>query len=368
MTTSPVSPHEQSVPELHAQTGSESAASQPPVSLTPAEPPERYFYFEDELPDPAEPSLVAPFQVSHAMPTVSDPGQLSGNAPSIPNHPSATQKGHKRRLSFPLIALLVCVMAIIGTVVMSTLVQATPPLQSKSNGHASPVPTSQRGSSPTPQGSVTMTVQGSVQGQTANPASNWIPEQLPQGWTDAGLTLGDALQAMRTAVAFNDREMSLDYRSVGTRNHHGGTLTAATFLFTNGARQRFQQHDVRVINNTLFDHVVTTRLIRITINAAPQVMKFSQLNRQLFAWVTVPFQLWQSQLDPNDPQHLRRIEGYDLDPATQQPRLHHMVVLLLRVAPEATGAAPPMGGTGWLVSTYALDQADGSLPEIVLPA
>jgi hypothetical protein len=45
------------------------------------------------------------------------------------------------------------------------------------------------------------------------------PQQLPNGWTNAGLQPGDGIQAIRTAVAFNDREMSLDNRSVGTRDN-----------------------------------------------------------------------------------------------------------------------------------------------------
>jgi hypothetical protein len=45
-----------------------------------------------------------------------------------------------------------------------------------------------------------------------------------------------------------------------------------------------------------------------------------------------------------------------------------MIVLLLRVTPGTQGANAPMGGTGWLVSTYALDQAGGSLPTVIQPA
>jgi hypothetical protein len=37
-----------------------------------------------------------------------------------------------------------------------------------------------------------------------------------------------------------------------------------------------------------------------------------------------------------------------------------MIVLLLRVPPGTQGTNAPMGGTGWLVSTYALDPAGGS--------
>jgi hypothetical protein len=178
--------------------------------------------------------------------------------------------------------------------------------------------------------------------------------------------MADDLQALRTAVSFNDREMSLDYRSIGTRDLHAGTFTAATFILTPAAKQRFEHNDVRMMNNTLFDLVAATKLIRVVVNPQPQVIKYVQQGQQQFAWVDVTFQLWQSQIDPTNPDQW--IGGKDIDPTTNQPRIHHMAVLLLRVPPEDVGANPAMGGTGWLVSNYALDQAGGSLPEIVQPA
>src|SRR5579884_3286692 len=177
--------------------------------------------------------------------------------------------------------------------------------------------------------------------------------------------MGDGIQALRTAVAFNDREMSLDYRSVGTRNNHGGTFTAATFIMTAAAKQRFQRNDVRAINNTLFDMVANKKLIRLVVDPQPKLVKFAQAGQQQFAWVDVAFQLWQSQIDPNN--QGQRMEGKDLDPASNQPRTHHMMVLLLRVPLRNAGDNPAMGGTGWLVSTYSLDPANGTLPDILQP-
>jgi hypothetical protein len=61
----------------------------------------------------------------------------------------------------------------------------------------------------------------------ATPQNNWVPSahMLQQlGWTGAGLSTGDALEAERTAWTFTDREMSLDYRNVGTQAQHGGSL------------------------------------------------------------------------------------------------------------------------------------------------
>src|SRR5260370_30789670 len=121
-----------------------------------------------------------------------------------------------------------------------------------------------------------------------------------------------------------------------------------------------------MMNTPLFDLVDATKLIRVVVNPQPQVIKYVQQGQQQFAWVDVTFQLWQSQIDPTNPDQW--IGGKDIDPATNQPRIHHMVVLLLRVPPEDAGANPAIGGTGCLASNYALDQADGSLPAIVQPA
>jgi hypothetical protein len=202
----------------------------------------------------------------------------------------------------------------------------------------------------------------------ATPPSDWVPsaQTLQQiGWTGAGLSTGDALEAERTAWTFTDREMSLDYRNAGTRAQHGGTFMAAVFLLTPNARTRFFQNDVRAINNMLFDRVQQQQLIQEVLYAAPRLVQFQVQGQQEFAWVDVSFQLWQSQLNPPTGQ---RAEGLELDPATHGPRIHHMIVLLLRVTIGTQGANAPMGGTGWLVSTYALDSAGGSLPTIVQPA
>jgi hypothetical protein len=202
----------------------------------------------------------------------------------------------------------------------------------------------------------------------ATPQNSWVPstQTLQQlGWTGAGLSTGDALEAERTAWTFTDREMSLDYRNAGSQAQHGGTFTASVFLLTPNARTRFFQNDVRVINNVLFDRIQQQRLIQEVVNAQPRLVQFQVQGQQQFAWVDVSFQLWQSRLDP---QTGSRAEDLELDPATHGPRSHHMIVLLLRVTRGAQGTNAPMGGTGWLVSTYALDPAGGSLPGIIQPA
>jgi hypothetical protein len=331
---------------------------------------ESFYTFEEEQPDPGTP-FVAPFQLSGVLPTMPAPALSSDQASGIPPSPTApatpTKTNRQPRLSLMTVAILVCVVVIVGLFVLNALAQTTPPLTTRGNGSAQSATGNQQQlsvkASPTP----VHTTGSSSQGQTATQSSaDWVPQQLPTGWTNAGLLTGDALQALRTAVAFNDREMSLDYRSVGTRNNHGGTFTAATFILTPAARQRFQQNDVREINNTLFDRVVNTRQIRLVIDPQPQLVKFAQQGQQQFAWVDVAFQLWQSQIDPHSAQ--QRIEGKDVDPNTHQPRIHHMMVLLLHVPAENEGNNPPMGGTGWLVSNYGLDLPNGTALDIVQPA
>jgi hypothetical protein len=324
------------------------------------------FYFEDEEPDLGSP-FVAPFQISDAMPTVLTQAQPSGQGASVPPAPAtpSASKARRFRLSLPIIAIIVCVVVILGLLAMNALAQ-TAPVQTSSAG---PSPMAQHTLAPGKQQKPTMTAPHSTPIPTTIPGQtppNGVPQQLPHGWTQAGLSAGDAIQALRTAATFTDRQMSLDYRSVGTRTMHGGTFTAATFLLTPAARQRYMTNDVREINNTLFDMVVNTKLIRLVIAPQPQLVTFAVRGQQQFAWVDVAFQLWQSQIDSTNPHN--RLEGIELDPKTKQPRVHHLMVLLLHVSQQEEGANPAMGGTGWLVSNYGLDLPNGTPLEIVQPA
>ncbi len=191
-------------------------------------------------------------------------------------------------------------------------------------------------------------------------SGSWLPQRLPAPWQAAGLTLADALQAERTATMFTDRELSLDFRSVGTRARHGGTFTASLFLLTPNGKRRFARHDLRAINNGLFDRVAQHHLVQLVVNPQPHLTAFIVAGQQQFAWVTVTFVLWRSQVSQG-----RASSGFDLLPGTHTPRLHHLQVLLLRVPPQTQGVNAPAGGTGWLVSTYALD---GPPPPIIEPA
>ena len=314
----------------------------------------------------ASDGFVAPFQLSGTQPVVESTPPVSarsashasidqrGGAPISPSSRGSTgpvllrvlarQKGWWR------VAVLVgLILLLLGGVGFTALAQR---------------PASLTLASPSVRATVAVPVPRRTPILSATPApsqfagSSWIP-LLPPGWTTAGRTMSDALFAERTAWTFTDREMSLDFRNVGTRAKHNGTLTAATFVLTPAALQRFFQNDVRVINNRLFDRVTTLELVQAVINPVPHLVKFEQVATQQFAWVDVSFSLWISQLEQG-----KHREGIEMDAATRQARVHHMAVLLLRFPLGMQGPNAPMGGTGWLVSNYALDLPGGTLPDL----
>jgi len=206
-----------------------------PPSTTPSDQAEESFYtFEDEPFDLMGTPWVAPFELSNEMPGLSAQAQPSSQATAIPAAPAPIkQPGKKRLFSLPMIAIFVCVAILVGMLVRMAQVQLIPSLQSYPTGRALVThqigPSQQQGTTPSSQSS-TPTVQGQGQSQAPPSSPDWVPQQLPAGWKDAGLTMADDLQALRTAISFNDREMSLDYRSVGTRDLHAGTFTAASLL------------------------------------------------------------------------------------------------------------------------------------------
>ena len=312
--------------------------------------------------------FVVPFQQSGPLPAINpQTAQTSTNQAGTPAQGRATP----RRFPILKVALISTLITLaVGFLALSVFAQPASHLTSvaKNPTQGSPAPhTTVAAKTTRPLQSTPTPTIGTATPQ-ATPQNNWVPSaQLLQqlGWTGAGLSTSDALEAERTAWTFTDREMSLDYRNVGTQAQHGGTFTAAVFLLTPNARVRFIQNDVRVINNALFDRVQQQHLIQEVVNAEPRLVQFQVQGQQQFVWVDASFQLWQSRLDP---QTGSRAEDLELDPATHGPRVHHMIVLLLRVAPGSQGTNAPMGGTGWLVSTYVLDPTGGSIPGIIQPA
>jgi hypothetical protein len=189
--------------------------------------------------------------------------------------------------------------------------------------------------------------------------------QLPAGWTAAGLDTSDALDAQDTAGSiFTAREERFDFRDIGSRALHGGSLTGAFFILSSNAKARFLHNDIRVINNTLFDRLLKQKEEQRPRNIEAHLMTLQEQGQQQFALVDVSFFLLQSTVDNNG----QRTEGYDPDPATGQPRLHHMTVLLLRIPPADQGPDAPAGGYGWLVSNYGLDLPSDNALQIVQPA
>jgi hypothetical protein len=312
--------------------------------------------------------FVVPFQQSGPIPAVKpQTAQASTNQTAIPAQGRATSR------SFPIfkVALIGALMVVaLGFLALSVFAQPAHQLttvaKNPTPSHSATQTTPKAGPTRPAQKTSTSTLPTTT--TKAAPQSDRVPsaQTLQQlGWTAAGLSTADALEAERTAWTFTDREMSLDYRDAGSLAQHGGTFTAAVFLLTPNATTRFFQNDVRVINNGLFDRVQQQQLIQEVVNAQPNLVQFQVQGQQQFAWVDVSFQLWQSQIDPQTGQ---RTEGLEIDPTTHGQRIHHMIVLLLRVTPSAQGTNAPMGGTGWLVSTYALDPAAGSLPAVIQPA
>ncbi|GCE09136.1 hypothetical protein KDAU_64650 [Dictyobacter aurantiacus] len=159
--------------------------------------------------------------------------------------------------------------------------------------------------------------------------------------------------------------MSYDYRNIGTPAHHSGTLTGSTFLLTPGGQFRFVHNDVRMINNTLYNKIQAGKIIQQVVNAQPTLVHFQVVQvlgkQHTFAWISVTFELLQSKIDPASG---KRIEQLQTDPATGQPLIHHMAVILVRILPQRQGSNAPMGGTGWLVDTYELDT--NTLPAIAI--
>lgn len=137
--------------------------------------------------------------------------------------------------------------------------------------------------------------------------------------------------------------MTLDYRSAGSRDHHGGTFTASVPLLTPAAKIRFQHNDVRAANNELYDRVQKQHLVQQVVNENALIQQY-QHDRQQVAIIQIAFQLYQSTFTDSP------TEG---KVATERS----MEVLLLKVDQATQGAEAPMGGTGWLVSNYALDAA-----------
>jgi hypothetical protein len=347
------------------------AAAQPTVPPPqPAAVEPFYLYVESE--EDADLSRAAPFQRSEAQaafsPQAAAPGAEASRVPG-----ASTVKRKWRPIFLLSLALLVALIVGVSVALIGALSQITPTpaLTAHSQSGTSVQPVHPHATAaphratvrthPVPARAVPMTAAAVGAGIVATP--DWVPRSLPPGWTASGLTLTDAVYALRTATTFTDREMALDYRTAGTADHPSGSFRAATFLLTPAAQSRFLLQDRRSIDPALFQEVQQHYISQAAVDELPRLVAFRMVGEQRFAWVDVAFRLWRSQSDPATGM---QTAGEEIDPATGQARVHHLVVVLVSMPPQQQGPNAPMGGTGWLVSTYALDQA--TLPPLVMPA
>ncbi len=202
---------------------------------------------------------------------------------------------------------------------------------------------------PAPPPPVTPTQQPQV---TATPPLLQLP--LPVGWGNRSSL--DAENALQVAWTFTQREMRIDYRNVGTLAEIGGTLTAAVFLLDAHASALRFPNDRRS-TSAFFAEVEQEQLIQTPVFANPPFFTNPQIlqaqmtqSGNFFVWVSVPFLLFTQRGALGQP-------TFDLDPKSQQPRVHTLQVLLINVPP----GVGPMAGIDFEVSDYALD-TQGVIP------
>jgi hypothetical protein len=331
--------------------------------------------------------FVLPFQNSAPMPTVAAmPAQSApGSMGTVPSPSSPPVTGKTRWSVFPIVknflisgVVLITVLGV-SLFVFAQSVTSSGPTQTNRTTGASTASASHvvQGtpaktktpivkSTPRTTASSSASQEHGTQATGISPSSRIPSTQLLSqiGWTQAGLTQADAIEAIRTAATFTDREMSLDYRNMGTPQQHGGTLTSSTFLLTPGGLIRFLHNDKRAINNAFYNQLKADQMTQQVVSTqAPALVQVQTVQVQgkmhQFAWVNVPFELFQSKRNPTTGQDT---EDFERDSTTGQPLTHHLIVLLERISPQNQGVNAPMGGTGWLVNTYALDT--NTLPAI----
>jgi hypothetical protein len=321
--------------------------------MTPGQP---HFYEQEEDPglSSAFPSLGSGFtgmQPAH---------QSTRNTPPVSS--AATRRSRQRVPRVVGITILVVLLLLLVPVVVYAMffsggspvgIRIAPTSTSRNtsfHGTHSTTPTG-RHHPPTP---IRTVATGVATTPTTGTGGSLLQTRLPTGWGNRNPI--DAQNALLEAWTFTQREMRIDFQSVGTQAQPGGTLTGSVFLLTPAAQQRFKDNDKRS-SAAFFVQIQNTQLIQIPVFDNPpfvshmQILQAQAQGGAFFVWVTVPFELAIQHGVGGQP-------VIDLNQQTQQPRQYTMQVLLMSV-PVGTG---PMGGIDYEVSDYALDMQQGPLP------
>jgi hypothetical protein len=189
------------------------------------------------------------------------------------------------------------------------------------------------------------------------PASTWFAgAQLPQSCAGAGVTSVQAVRANNEATAFTQREESIAF------DQPNGLKSSINLMTDNAKNLRFvnDRRSTNAFAQELQNGPNNKGLIQIPGNFQPQLVNCQKQNGQLFVWEDVSFSLAiQCQTDGNgNPCQANPNFLPEMDQQTHQPKIHHMVVLLVAVPPGQQNA--PLW-LGWAVSDYMIDVSPGQV-------
>ncbi len=160
--------------------------------------------------------FVVPFQQSGPLPAVNpQTARTSTNGAGTPVQGRTTP----RRFPILKVALIsTLIVLVVGFLSLSVFAQPATHLTTAAKNPRQGPPETRTAPTARPSRTVQKTPTPTMTTATpqTTPQIDWVPsaQTLQQlGWTGAGLSAGDALEAERTAWTFTDREMSLDYRN-----------------------------------------------------------------------------------------------------------------------------------------------------------
>lgn len=162
---------------------------------------------------------------------------------------------------------------------------------------------------------------------------------MPAAWTASGRGMADMFEAFSVAETFTQRYETIDFRSPAT-------LSSSRFILTNAANQRFVARDQRN-TDTFANQIQQQQLVQAVIIMGAQLVQAQNQNGNFFAWITVSYQLAMQQ-------------GQGMPVTTNKT----MTLLLIAVPFNTPNDAPPMGGIGWLVSSYQFGNVLPAIPAL----